>query len=228
MSLLGVEGVTKSFGRNGRRSVQALRGVSISVEEGEAVGLVGESGSGKSTLTRCVMRLETPDIGEVTYDGINVLRAKGADLKRFRREVQMIFQDPYSSLNPRMTVEQLVSEGMLVHRLEKSARARRERVLELLAMVGLDPAASSRYPRFFSGGQRQRVAIPRSLAVRPRLLVCDEPVSALDVSVQAQVMNVLVDMQASLGLSILFIAHNLAVVRYLCRRVAVISAGEIS
>ena len=190
-------------------------------------GWSGESGSGKSTLARCVVRLEHPDTGSVVYDGIDVARASGPDLSRLRREVQMVFQDPYASLNPRMTVGDLVGEGMLIHQLERSAAARRERVSELLTIVGLEPADSKRYPRSFSGGQRQRIAIARALAVRPRLLVCDEPVSALDVSVQAQVINLLVDMRAQLQLTMLFIGHNLAVIRHICQRVAVISNGQI-
>ncbi|MEV0087688.1 ATP-binding cassette domain-containing protein [Saccharopolyspora sp. NPDC050642] len=222
MTLLDVRAVTKDF-----RGTRALRAVDLAVGEGETVGLVGESGSGKSTLLKCVLRLERPDSGEIRYDGIDVIRADRAQRKRFRREVQMVFQDPHASLNPRMTVEQLVSEGMLVHGLERSRAGRRDRVAELLSMVGLDPSDMGRRPGSFSGGQRQRIAIARALAVRPRLLVCDEPVSALDVSVQAQVINLLADMQAELGLAVLFIAHDLAVVGHLCTRIAVISRGEI-
>ncbi|MEV0051970.1 ATP-binding cassette domain-containing protein [Saccharopolyspora shandongensis] len=222
MTLLDVRAVTKDF-----RGTRALRAVDLAVGEGETVGLVGESGSGKSTLLKCVLRLERPDSGEIRYDGIDVIRAGRAQRKRFRREVQMVFQDPHASLNPRMTVEQLVAEGMLVHGLERSRTGRRDRVAELLSMVGLNPSDMGRRPGSFSGGQRQRIAIARALAVRPRLLVCDEPVSALDVSVQAQVINLLVDMQAELGLAVLFIAHDLAVVGHLCTRIAVISRGEI-
>ncbi|MFI0462972.1 ATP-binding cassette domain-containing protein [Saccharopolyspora sp. 5N102] len=222
MTLLDVRAVTKDF-----RGTRALHAVDLAVGEGETVGLVGESGSGKSTLLKCVLRLERPDSGEIRYDGIDVIRADRAQRKRFRREVQMVFQDPHASLNPRMTVEQLVSEGMLVHGLERSRAGRRGRVAELLSMVGLDPSDMGRRPGSFSGGQRQRIAIARALAVRPRLLVCDEPVSALDVSVQAQVINLLADMQAELGLAVLFIAHDLAVVGHLCTRIAVISRGEI-
>ncbi|TDD38966.1 ATP-binding cassette domain-containing protein [Saccharopolyspora elongata] len=222
MTLLDVRAVTKDF-----RGTRALRAVDLAVGEGETVGLVGESGSGKSTLLKCVLRLERPDSGEIRYDGIDVIRADRAQRRRFRREVQMVFQDPHASLNPRMTVEQLVSEGMLVHGLERSRAGRRDRVAELLSMVGLDPSDMGRRPGSFSGGQRQRIAIARALAVRPRLLVCDEPVSALDVSVQAQVINLLADMQAELGLAVLFIAHDLAVVGHLCTRIAVISRGEI-
>ena len=227
MTLLEVSGVSKAFHAVGKPSVHALDDVSMSIAEGEIAGLVGESGSGKSTLVRCIVRLERPDRGTVMYDGVDVLKAQGSDLRRLRREVQMVFQDPYSSLNPRMTVEELVSEGMLVHGLERSASERKRQVTELLWLVGLDAGAMRRYPRSFSGGQRQRIAIARALAVRPRLLVCDEPVSALDVSVQAQVINLLLDMQARFGLTILFIAHNLAVVRQVCRSVAVIHAGRI-
>lgn len=225
--VLSVQGVSKTFHAVGKPPVHALDDVSLAIGEGETFGLVGESGSGKSTLIRCIVKLEHPDSGRITYDGLDVIRARGANLGRFRREVQMVFQDPHSSLNPRMTIEELVAEGMLVHKLERSAAARRERVGELLSMVGLSPRDMRRYPHSFSGGQRQRIAIARALAVRPRLLVCDEPVSALDVSVQAQVINLLVDMQAQLGLTMLFIAHNLAIVRQICQQVAVISGGKI-
>jgi oligopeptide transport system ATP-binding protein len=227
MSLLQVSGVSRTFHPHGKSPVSALRDVSLSINDGETFGLVGESGSGKSTLARCVVRLEHPDTGTVMYDGIDVIRARSSDLSRLRREVQMVFQDPYASLNPRMTVGDLVGEGMLIHRLEPSAEARRRRVAELLTMVGLERADAKRYPRSFSGGQRQRIAIARALAVRPHLLVCDEPVSALDVSVQAQVINLLIDMQAQLGLTMLFIGHNLAVIRHICQRVAVINNGQI-
>jgi oligopeptide transport system ATP-binding protein len=227
MPILSVNGVIKTFHSVGKPPVHALDDVSLEIGEGQTFGLVGESGSGKSTLIRCIVKLEHPDSGSITYDGVDVIRARGANLGRFRREVQMVFQDPHSSLNPRMTVEELVAEGMLVHKLERSGAARRERVGELLSLVGLSPSDMRRYPHSFSGGQRQRIAIARALAVRPRLLVCDEPVSALDVSVQAQVINLLVDMQARLGLTMLFIAHNLAIVRQICQQVAVINGGKI-
>lgn len=227
MPLLQVDHVSKAFGMGGKLPVQALSDVSLDVEEGQTFGLVGESGSGKSTLVKCIVRLGNPDSGTILYDGIDVPKAKGADLRRIRREVQMVFQDPHASLNPRMTVEELVGEGLLVHRLETSPAARRARVAELLSMVGLSAEDMRRYPHSFSGGQRQRIAIARALAVRPRLLVCDEPVSALDVSVQAQVINLLLDMRASLGLTMLFIAHNLAVVGQVCQRIAVIRNGQI-
>ncbi|MGA4538856.1 ATP-binding cassette domain-containing protein [Uniformispora flossi] len=226
--LLHVEGLTKSF-RAARHGVRhtALRQVSFSLGHGEVLGMVGESGSGKSTTVRCLMGLTRPDAGRVTYDGMDVLAARGAGLRRFRREVQMVFQDPYASLNPRMTVERIVGEALLVHGIERDRRRRRDMVVETLEMVGLDASHLTRFPRAFSGGQRQRIAIARALAVRPRVLVCDEPVSALDVSVQAQVVNLLADMRRHLGLSVLFIAHDLAVVRQLCDRVAVLDGGRI-
>ena len=222
MTLLEVRGVSRRYG-----TVAALSDVSLDVAQGEAVGLVGESGSGKSTLLKCVMGLERPDTGTITYDGREITRLPERRRRFLRRDVQMVFQDPHSSLNPRMTVEQLVGEGILVHRLEPTAAARRDRVAELLTMVGLNPDDMGRLPASFSGGQRQRVAIARALAVRPRLLVCDEPVSALDVSVQAQVVNVLAAMRAELGLALLFVAHDLAIVGYLCPRIAVITGGRI-
>jgi peptide/nickel transport system ATP-binding protein/oligopeptide transport system ATP-binding protein len=227
MTLLELTDVRKVYNSFGRDPVVALDGASLSVEQGVIAGLVGESGSGKTTLIRCIMGLVKPTSGSVVYDGIDVSTAKGAQLDRLRREVQFVFQDPTSSLNPRMTVAQLVSEGLVVHKLVRGAGARRERVAELLTMVGLSDRDLDRYPRSFSGGQRQRIAIARALAVQPRLLVCDEPVSALDVSVQAQVLNLLKDMQQDLGFTVLFIAHDLAVVRQLCAVVDVINRGRI-
>ncbi|HVV13669.1 ATP-binding cassette domain-containing protein [Amycolatopsis sp.] len=222
MSLLEISGLTKRY-----RSVQAVEDVGLTVGEGEVVGLVGESGSGKSTVLRCVLKLVRPDSGSISFAGKDVLRMRGAAARAYRQDVQMVFQDPLGSLNPRMTVEQLVGEGLVVHRRLPDARARRDRVVELLGMVGLRPADLGRFPSSFSGGQLQRIAIARALAVGPRLLVCDEVVSALDVSVQAQVLNLLLDMRDELGLSILFVSHDLAVVNYLCTRVAVLRSGRI-
>jgi OHCU decarboxylase len=224
--LLEIDGLSKSFGK-GRHVLRALDDVHLSVGQGQAVGLVGESGSGKSTLIRCILRLTRPDSGVVNYDGVNVHAASGDNLRRFRREVQLVFQDPYVSLNPRMTVEQLVGEGVLVHKLERTAVKRRARVVEMLELVGLSASDLARYPRSFSGGQRQRIAIARALVIEPRVLVCDEPVSSLDVSVQAQVINLLQDMQRRLNLSILFVAHDLALVRHLCPYVHVLNKGVV-
>nr|MBS1899015.1 ABC transporter ATP-binding protein [Actinomycetota bacterium] len=227
MSLLELRDVNKVFHALGREPVHALRDVDLTVEAGTITGLVGESGSGKTTIIKSIMGLEKPTSGTVTYDGINIPEAKGATLKRIRREVQFVFQDPTSSLNPRMTVEKLVGEGLLVHDLEPDRKRRRARVAELLMQVGFSDRDLDRYPRSFSGGQRQRIAIARALAVGPKLLICDEPVSALDVSVQAQVLNLLQDMQEDLGFTVLFIAHDLAVVRQICSQVAVIQLGQI-
>ena len=227
MSLLELRDVNKVFHALGREPVHALRDVDLTVEAGRITGLVGESGSGKTTIIKSIMGLEKPTSGTITYDGINIPEARGATLRRVRREVQFVFQDPTSSLNPRMTVEQLVGEGLLVHDLEPDRKRRRARVAELLMQVGLSDRDLDRYPRSFSGGQRQRIAIARALAVGPKLLICDEPVSALDVSVQAQVLNLLQDMQEELGFTVLFIAHDLAVVRQICSQVAVIQLGEI-
>ena len=199
--LFELANVTKSF-RAGSGRVTSLDDVSLDVGEGKAVGLVGESGSGKTTLIRCALLLTKPDRGSVTFDGTSMLTAGKGELRRFRRQVQLVFQDPFSSLNPRMTVEQLVGEGLIIHGIEPNAARRRDRVAEMLTMVGLRPDDMERYPNSFSGGQRQRIAIARALAIKPRLLVCDEPVSALDVSVQAQVINLLKDMQKVLGLTI--------------------------
>lgn len=225
MSLLEMRGVTVTLRALGRPPVRALDDVYLRVEEGGITGLVGESGSGKSTALRCATGMRRPDTGSVTYDGIDVTRAPGAQLTRLRREMQLVFQDPTASLNPRMTVFQLVSEGLVVHGLH--TRRRRERVAELVESVGLDARDLDRRPGSFSGGQRQRIAIARALAVEPRLLICDEPVSSLDVSVQAQILNLLQDMQEQLGLTILFVAHDLAVVKQVCSQVAVLHHGVV-
>ncbi|GAA0965786.1 dipeptide ABC transporter ATP-binding protein [Acrocarpospora macrocephala] len=220
--LLRVTNLTKSFA--GRR---VLSGVSFEVAPGEVLGLVGESGSGKSTTARCVARLTEPDAGQVVLGGRDVLAAGRRELRVLRRDMQMVFQDPYASLNPRMTVAALIEEPLAVHGLEPDRRLRRKRAADLLETVGLSAEHLDRHPRSFSGGQRQRISIARALAVRPRLLICDEPVSSLDVSVQAQVLNLLRDLRQRLDLSILFIAHDLAVVYYLCDRVAVMEQGTL-
>ncbi|QYB02914.1 ATP-binding cassette domain-containing protein [Rhodococcus sp. USK10] len=223
--LLDIRSLNKTFG--GSRGSKALDDVYLSVPEGGTFGLVGESGSGKSTLVKCIVRRERPDSGTVTFDGRDVHALRGGDLRRFRRDVQLVAQDPYASLNPRMTVEQIVGEGLVVHRLARNRADRRARVAQTLIEVGLDPDAMGRLPATFSGGQRQRIAIARALILRPRLLVCDEPVSALDVSVQAQVINLLASLHEDLGVTILFIAHDLAIVQQLCSQVAVLRSGVV-
>ena len=212
------------FGRGAR--VVAVDGVSFTVEKGTTFGLVGESGSGKSTTARMVCRLLEPDSGRVRLDGTDIVAARGADLKALRRRIQMVFQDPFASLNPRWTVGALIAEGMRVHGLVPAA-GRRDRVVELLEACGLDAGAADRYPHEFSGGQRQRIGIARALAVQPQILVLDEPVSALDVSVQAQILNLLSRLQRDLGLTYLFIAHDLAIVERFCDRIAVMRSGVI-
>ena len=207
--------------------VRAVDDVSFAIAPGETVGLVGESGCGKTTLGRAILRLIDPTAGEVIFEGDDIARLNGAELRPRRRRFQMIFQDPYGSLNPRMTVEDIIGEALDIHRLAPNATARRERVQALLADVGLDPSHARRYPHEFSGGQRQRIGIARALAVQPKLIVCDEPVSALDVSVQAQIINLLQDLQREHSIAYLFVAHDLAVVEHISQRILVMYLGRI-
>ncbi|HUH02479.1 MAG TPA: oligopeptide/dipeptide ABC transporter ATP-binding protein [Kofleriaceae bacterium] len=207
--------------------VRAVDDVTLDVIEGETLGLVGESGCGKSTLGRTVLRLLDPTAGVMRFDGVDITKMSQDQLRPIRRRMQMIFQDPYASLNPRMTVGATLAEPIDIHKLATNASGRRERVASLLEKVGLRPDASLRYPHEFSGGQRQRIGIARALAVEPRFIVCDEPISALDVSIQAQIVNLLQDLQQQEGLTYLFIAHDLNIVRHICDRVAVMYLGRV-
>lgn len=225
--LVRVRGLVKHFPLEGSDDVvRAVDGVTFEILRGETLGLVGESGCGKSTVGRCLLRLIEPTAGRVEFDGRDVLATDGRSLRNLRREMQIIFQDPYASLNPRMRVRDIVGEPLVIHGL-KDKEERRARVAELLSKVGLDPDYMNRYPHEFSGGQRQRIGIARALALNPKLIVADEPVSALDVSVQAQVVNLLQDLQSEFGLTYLFISHGLAVVEHISTRVAVMYLGRI-
>jgi oligopeptide transport system ATP-binding protein len=230
--LLAVDALSVAFAVAARtwawrpQMLQAVDGVSLAIARGESFALVGESGSGKTTIGRAMLGLYRPSRGSVRYDGVDVSKLRGAELKRFRSRAQMIFQDPYASLNPRMKVGAIIAEPLRAHGYG-SAKRRGERVAEMLALVGLPPDAANRFPYAFSGGQRQRIGIARALALGPEFVVADEPVSALDVSIQAQVLNLLADLREELSLTTVFIAHNLAVVRHIASRVAVMYLGQL-
>ncbi len=234
MALLEVRNLTVEFPARAipgahkvRQKVRAVNQVSFDLGAGETLGLVGESGCGKSTLARAIARLVEPAAGSIRFDGQEIAKLRGKALRQHRRKLQMIFQDPIGSLDPRLAIEDLIGEGIDIHGLAENRSARRARVRELLQAVGLDPAHADRYPHEFSGGQRQRIGIARALAVDPKLIICDEAVSALDVSVQAQIVNLLRDLQQKRGLAYLFIAHDLAVVAHLSRRILVMYLGAV-
>ena len=232
VALLEIHNLVKVYQADGgvfgqaRREVRAVNGVSLEIHTGETLGLVGESGCGKTTLGRMILRLIEATSGSVCFDGQEVLAASPAGLRRLRRDMQIVFQDPFASLNPRLTVEEIVTEPLLIHS-HVSHSQRRQTAAEMLRAVGLEDSALGRYPHEFSGGQRQRIGIARALILRPRFVVCDEPVSALDVSVGAQIVNLLKSLQRDFGLTLLFISHSMPVVRYLSDRIAVMRRGEI-
>jgi oligopeptide/dipeptide ABC transporter ATP-binding protein len=231
-NLIEVRNLTKHFPVGAgflsasRDVVKAVDDVSFSIRRGETLGLVGESGCGKSTTGRAILRLIEPTSGEIRFEGNDMLALSPGELRRLRREMQIIFQDPYSSLNPRMKVGEIIGEPLLIHRAEERSK-RADRIAELLRIVGLEPEHSARYPHEFSGGQRQRIGIARALALNPKFIVCDEPVSALDVSVQAQIVNLLQDLQERLGLTYLFISHGLSVVEHISTRVGIMYLGKL-
>jgi oligopeptide transport system ATP-binding protein len=233
-ALLEVKGLRKHFpvteGVIAHRTigeVKAVDGIDFTLRRGETLGLVGESGCGKTTTGRCILLLERPTAGEIIYDGVDLASLPHKEMQALRRRIQVIFQDPYSSLNPRMKVGDIIAEPMKVHGIEPNAKRRAARVAELLATCGLDPKFADRYPHEMSGGQRQRVGIARALSLEPEFIICDEAVSALDVSIQAQIVNLLEHLRERFGLTYLFIAHDLSVVRHLCHRVAVMYLGRI-
>jgi peptide/nickel transport system ATP-binding protein len=233
VALLEIRNLSKIYSRSdglfrhsAQGTVRAVDDVSLDVSAGETLGLVGESGSGKTTLGRLVLRLIEPDAGSILFEGTDLLKARGGELRRLRRDMQIIFQDPFGSLDPRFRVADILEEPLIIHD-RMSATARRERVSELLRSVGMDESARRRFPHEFSGGQRQRIGIARALALRPKFIVADEPVSALDVSVGAQVIQLLADLQRQFGLTYLFISHSMPIVRYLATRIAVMYRGKI-
>lgn len=226
--LLNVNHLKQYFNVGRKDEVKAVDDISFHIYEGETFGLVGESGSGKSTTGRTIIRLNTPTGGEIDFDGQDVMKIKGKEgLKEFRRDVQMIFQDPYASLNPRMKVRDIIAEGIDINGLAQDEKERNARVDELLETVGLNPSHGTRYPHEFSGGQRQRIGIARALAVKPKFIICDEPISALDVSIQAQVVNLLQDLQEQQNLTYLFIAHDLSMVKHISDRIGVMHLGKL-
>lgn len=231
--LLKVENLVKSFPIHGGifsrevASVKAVADVSFEIKKGETLGLVGESGCGKSTLGRCLTRLHDPTSGKIIYNGKDITHIKGEELREIRKKIQIIFQDPFASLNPRMTIGSVLEEPLIIHGIGENQKERLDRVNELIDLVGLRREHLNRYPHEFSGGQRQRVGIARALAVNPELIICDEPVSALDVSIQAQVINLLMELQNKLGLTYVFIAHDLKVVEHVSAQVAVMYLGKI-
>ena len=224
--LLEVKGLKKYFPMSHRRVLRAVDDVSFSIEQGQTFGLVGESGCGKTTLGRTIIGLYPATAGEIRFDGRDITHLKGRDAYLLTKDIQMIFQDPYASLNPRMTVADIVAEGLDLHGMYRGAE-RQKRIFELLDMVGMLPEHASRFPHEFSGGQRQRIGIARALAVEPRLIICDEPISALDVSIQAQVINLMMNLQKELGLTYLFIAHDLAMVEHISSRIGVMYLGSL-
>ncbi|CAM3432601.1 ABC transporter ATP-binding protein [Marinicrinis lubricantis] len=225
--LIEVNHLKKHFNVGNGQTLKAVDDVSFTIAKGETLGMVGESGCGKSTVGRTMLRLYEPTAGEMIFEGQDIYQLKPGKMKELRRDIQMIFQDPYASLNPRMTVSDIIGEALDIHHLAKNKKERKARIEELLDLVGLNPDHATRYPHEFSGGQRQRIGIARALAVNPKFIICDEPISALDVSIQAQVVNLLMELQKKFGLTYLFIAHDLAMVKHISDRVAVMYLGKM-
>lgn len=226
-NLVEIRNLKKYFNIGKGETLKAVNDISLDIKQGETLGVVGESGCGKSTAGRTILRLYEPTAGSVHFNGTDIYKLSGSKMKALRREMQMIFQDPYASLNPRMTISDIIGEALDVHKLVGSKAERKRRIEELLDLVGLNPDHATRYPHEFSGGQRQRIGIARALAVDPKFIICDEPISALDVSIQAQVVNLLQELQRKMGLTYMFIAHDLSMVKHISDRVAVMYLGKI-